>query len=69
MDREKDLKFWQERGGQIEWRLAEAKELVKQMQRDLKECDEKIKKLSNPKQGPIDEYEGRCHGSAPKSWN
>lgn len=44
---EKDLKYWQERGGQIEWRLAAAKMDVIAFERDLKECDENIKRLKD----------------------
>ena len=46
----KDLKYWQKRGGQIEWRLAAQKAIVRQMEKDLSECDEQIKVLS---QNPI----------------
>lgn len=41
----KDLKYWRERGGQIEWRLEFAESEVATMKRDLKECDEMISKL------------------------
>lgn len=41
----KDLKYWKARGGQIEWRLAEAKVQVREMEKDLKECDENIARL------------------------
>lgn len=43
--KEKDLKYWQERGAQIEWRLHDAKRTVSEMESYLKECDEKIKEF------------------------
>lgn len=50
----KDLKYWQKRGGQIEWRLVEAERQVAQMKRDLKECDDRIRELKalhGPREG------------------
>jgi len=35
----KDLKYWQERGGQIEWRLEVARRKVSELEQDLDECD------------------------------
>ena len=43
----KDLKYWQERGDQIEWRLETARRKVSELEEDLDECDEKIKELKN----------------------
>jgi len=44
----KDLKYWKNRGGQIEWRLAALKAEVLEMEKDLAECDRNIKKLEEP---------------------
>jgi len=41
----KDLKYWQERGGQIEWRLEVARRKVSELEQDLDECDRFIKEL------------------------
>lgn len=42
----KDLAYWKSRGGQIEWRLEAARNEVREMERDLAECDEKIRQFS-----------------------
>lgn len=45
MNLEEQLKYWQDRGGQIEWRLNEAKGKVRKMEFDLHECDVQIEVL------------------------
>lgn len=40
-----DLKYWQERGAQIEWRLGYARAKVREMEKDLAECDQMIRNL------------------------
>lgn len=42
---EKDLKYWRERGERIERRLFAAEQLIREIRKDLAECDERIKKL------------------------
>lgn len=49
MTKVKDVKYWKERGGQIEWRLSAQRGIVREMERDLAECDENLKRLSNVK--------------------
>lgn len=41
----KDLKYWKNRYGQIDWRLDVAKREVSQMEKDQQECLDKIKEL------------------------
>lgn len=43
----KNLKYWRERGGQIEWRLSAQRGIVRAMEKDLAECDKNIKDLKN----------------------
>lgn len=56
----KDLKYWLERGGQIEWRLTLARSKVSEIECDLDECDEQIKILreQEAQQQPPAESEG-----------
>lgn len=39
------LKLWQNKADHIEWHLAHAKEVVKEREADLDECDRHIKGL------------------------
>lgn len=44
-DEARQLKYWQDRSGQIYWRLAEARAVVMEMERDLLECEKKLAAL------------------------
>lgn len=47
MTTQEQLKLWQNKGGQIEWRLAAAREVMRAMERDLAECDWHFKTLKS----------------------
>lgn len=40
-----DIEYWEERSGQIAWRLFDTRKTVARMEKDYRECVENIKRI------------------------